>query len=141
MKTRRSTRQALHAAIEMAIAQARAGDSGQVTAAEVAARHGLPPAVVAKILQRLARAELAVGSRGVTGGYRLARPAAEVTLLELFDTFERIGAEPRAGRRTPIPDAERRLDRLFSEIDEQVRATLASVTLETLVEPRRAIAS
>lgn len=140
MKTRKSTRHALHAAIEMALARERAGESGQVTAAEVAARHELSSAVVAKILQRLARAGIAVGSRGVSGGYRLARPSAEVTLLELFDTFERLGAAPRARRATPLPDAERRLERLFSEIDEQARATLASVTLEMLVEPRRGLA-
>lgn len=136
MKTRKSTRHALHAAIEMALAWERAGDDGLVTAAEVAARYDLPPAVVAKIFQRLAQAGLAVGTRGVAGGYRLARPPAQVTVLEVIEVFERLGSETRSGRRAFTPDAERRLDALFTEIDEQMRSTLASVTLETLVKPR-----
>lgn len=135
MKTRKSTRHALCAAIEMALA----GDGGLVTASEVAARHELPSAVVAKIFQRLAQAGLAVGTRGVSGGYRLARPAAQITVLEVIETFERLGAPARAGGSASAPDAERRLADLLAEIDEQLRATLASVTLETLVKPRKAL--
>ena len=139
MKTRKSTRHALHAAIEMALAWELAGDEGLVTAAEVAARYDLPPAVVAKIFQRLAQAGLAVGTRGVAGGYRLARPPAQVTVLEVIEVFERLDPEPHSGRGDPVPDAERRLGQLFAEIHEQSRATLASVTLETLVKQRRAL--
>lgn len=132
MKTQRATRHALYAAIEMAAAPV----GEPVSAAEVAARYGLPRAVVAKVFQRLARAGLAAGSRGVAGGYRLARPAGKITVLELIEVFERLGPEPRAADAAPPPAAERRLAELFAEIDEQVRATLASVTLETLVSPR-----
>ncbi len=135
MKTQRSTRHALYAALEMA-----ATAPGElVTAAEVAARHELPPAVVAKVFQRLAQAGVAIGARGVAGGYRLARPAAEVTVLEVIEVFEELGSAPRAARAAAVPDAERRLAGLFAEIDEQVRATLASVTLATLVSPRPSI--
>lgn len=136
MKLRKSTRHALHAALELALARERAAGDGLVTAAEVAGRYALPPAVVAKIFQRLAQAGLAVGTRGVAGGYRLARPAAAITLLEILEAFERAGAERRSAA-APLPtEAERRLRELFAEIDEQSRATFASVTLETLVRPR-----
>ena len=135
MKTQRSTRHALYAALEMAAA----APGELVTAAEVAARHELPPAVVAKVFQRLAQAGLAIGARGVAGGYRLARPAAEITVLEVIEVFEQLGSPPRPGRAAAEPEAERRLAGLFGEIDEQVRATLASVSLATLVSPRRAL--
>ncbi|HLF57632.1 MAG TPA: Rrf2 family transcriptional regulator, partial [Thermoanaerobaculia bacterium] len=79
MSYQRSTRYALYAAIEMAAAPA----NRLVTAAEVATKYALPPTVLAKIFQRLARAGLAIGARGTTGGYRLARPAAEVSVLEV----------------------------------------------------------
>ncbi|HLF55487.1 MAG TPA: Rrf2 family transcriptional regulator, partial [Thermoanaerobaculia bacterium] len=76
------------------------------------------------------------------GGYRLARPAAEVSVLEVVELFE--GEAPAANRRAdraeePAPRraADARLRDLFAEIDEQARATLASVTLATLVAPRR----
>lgn len=136
-----STRYALYAAVEMA-----AVAPGQlVTAAQVAERYALPPAVVAKVFQRLVRAGLAQGTRGVAGGYRLARPAAEIALLEIVELFE----GPRPASRCALGDctdgscgrfAECRLRGLFDEIDDQARATFASVSLATLVAPRRPLA-
>lgn len=45
----------------------------------------VPVNYLAKVLQLLAGAELIVGRRGVGGGYRLARPAQTVTLLEIIN--------------------------------------------------------
>lgn len=137
MNYQRSTRYALYAAIEMAAL--RSGDT--VTAAEIAARYRLPPSVVSKVIQRLVRAGIAHGTRGVSGGYRLARPAAEIPLLEIVELFE--GPRPEStcvlgecGEGECGSFAECRLRKLFEEVDEQARATFASVTLETLISPR-----
>jgi DNA-binding IscR family transcriptional regulator len=70
------------------------------------------------------RAGLAVGSRGVGGGYRLSRDAAAITVAEVLAPFE-----PPPARGEP---AEPRIDALFAEVDETARCTLASVSLETL---------
>jgi Rrf2 family protein len=103
-----------------------------VTAAEVARRHGIPPTMLAKVFQRLVRAGIAVGHRGVGGGYRLARDASEVTVLQVLDAFE-----PPASRDPVDPDGggrfvESRLLALLEEVDETVRCTFASVSLATL---------
>jgi Rrf2 family protein len=110
-----------------------------VTAAGVALRHGLPPAVVAKVFQRLSRAGLAAGTRGVAGGYRLARAASSITVLEVMEACESL-APAGPGTHSTLPATGVRLRELFDEIDEQARATLASVTLATLVRPRQALA-
>jgi Rrf2 family protein len=113
-----------------------------VTAARVAAKYRLPASAVAKVFQRLVPAGIAVGTRGVAGGYRLARPAAAITVLEVVEAFE----SPRRPGDCLLDScasegcdhfAECRLRQLFDEVDEQARATFASVTLETLVAPRR----
>ena len=130
----KSARYALYAAMELA----RGGEGGQVTAAEVAARFSIPPAVMAKVFQQMVRAGLVTGTRGSRGGYRLARKPAEMTVLDVLDAFE--------PRRTPgscLLDGERpdrcghdatcRLRRLFDEVDELARCTFASISLETLV--------
>ncbi|HEX5041278.1 MAG TPA: Rrf2 family transcriptional regulator, partial [Candidatus Polarisedimenticolaceae bacterium] len=83
MNLTKSSRYALLAALEMAGAA-----DHPVTAADVARRHGTPEAVVAKVLQRLVRAGLAVGTRGSNGGYRLARPASGITVLDVLRVFE-----------------------------------------------------
>jgi Rrf2 family protein len=132
----KSTRYALYAAMEMAQAE---GRDRILTAAEVAERWSVPGSVMAKVFQQLVRAEIAVGTRGQRGGYRLARPAAEITMLEVIDALE-----PRRfpGEGAAAPGAERegvasaRLQRVFDEVDELVRCTYASISLETLAAPR-----
>jgi Rrf2 family protein len=43
---------------------------------------------LAKVLQRLARTGLVVGSRGPTGGFLLGRDPREISLLEIVETVE-----------------------------------------------------
>jgi Rrf2 family nitric oxide-sensitive transcriptional repressor len=43
----------------------------------------VPAHYLAKVLQQLASADLVTGRRGVRGGYKLARPAREITLLSV----------------------------------------------------------
>ena len=122
MNLQRSTRHGLHAALELA----RAWERGAVTAAEVAARHDLPQPVVAKAFQQLVRRGLARGTRGVRGGYVLARPPRQVTVLDVVEAFEEA---PAPGRRLLHDPA---IDSVLDEVDEVVRSTFASITLSTL---------
>lgn len=50
----------------------------------------VPVNYLAKVLQLLAAAELIVGRRGVGGGYRLARPASQITLLDVVRSVTRV---------------------------------------------------
>ena len=52
---------------------------------EISVRQGLPRDYLAKLLQRLVKAELIESSRGPKGGFRLARPANRITLLEVVE--------------------------------------------------------
>ena len=139
MNLNKSTRYALHAALELALAE-----DTPVTASQVAARYEIPENVVAKVLQQLARAGVARGVRGVGGGYRLARVASEVAVQDIIDIFEPsppsdtcmlrelAGADcPKESK--PIC----RLMNLFQEIDETVRSTFESVSLATLANPNQ----
>lgn len=136
MTITKSTKYAVYAAAEMA----RSGDR-PTTVAGVAAQYGIPEGALAKVFQQLVRAGLATGTRGIGGGYRLARPASTVTVLDVMQVFER--RRPTGGcllhdRPGPCPKASLcGLHWLFNEVDELVRSTYQSVTLETLV--RRAV--
>jgi Rrf2 family protein len=62
-------------------------------AAKIAEYHDLPGAQMAKYLQALSASGVLVSVRGRTGGgYKLARPADKVTVLEVVDAVE--GGEP-----------------------------------------------
>ena len=55
---------------------------------EIAAALGVSAAHLAKVLQRLGRAGLIEAVRGPRGGNRLVRPAASVTLLDVYEAIE-----------------------------------------------------
>jgi Rrf2 family protein len=59
-----------------------------LAAAKLAEFHDLPPAYLAKQLQGLAAAGIVRSVPGRRGGYRLAHPAAEVTVLDVVRAVE-----------------------------------------------------
>ncbi|OLC55472.1 MAG: hypothetical protein AUH92_02160 [Acidobacteria bacterium 13_1_40CM_4_69_4] len=58
------------------------------SAREIAAAYSIPPALMAKLLQRLARRGLVASHHGIKGGYQIARPASEITLWEIVEALE-----------------------------------------------------
>jgi Rrf2 family nitric oxide-sensitive transcriptional repressor len=54
-----------------------------VPTAQLAEKTKVPAHYLAKVLQQLAAADLIKGRRGVRGGYKLTRPAGEITLIEV----------------------------------------------------------
>ncbi len=73
----------LHAAMFMAL-----DEDQPATARRIAREFDISEAHLAKVLQALHRAGLAKGTRGPGGGYRLARPAREIRLLDLVEAIE-----------------------------------------------------
>ncbi len=136
MNLTKSTQYALYAAAEMAMA-----GEAPTTVSAVAARYRIPEGALAKVFQQMVRAGLATGTRGIGGGYRLARPASKITVLDVMHVFERrrtpgvCALHPRP--EVPCPTASAcRVQWLFHEVDELVQATYESVTLQTLVRRR-----
>jgi Rrf2 family protein len=67
------------------------------TAKDLATVTQSPPGYVSKIMQTLVEADLVLAKRGPNGGFSLARPPTEITLLDVVnavDTLERITACP-----------------------------------------------
>jgi FeS assembly SUF system regulator len=58
------------------------------SAAEVAAAIHVPVPTVSKILKMLTRGGLLVSVRGVRGGYLLARPSSEITLVDIIHAMD-----------------------------------------------------
>ena len=64
-----------------------------VRAAQVAGALRLPANYLSKILHTLARVGLLASERGPQGGFRLARPAAEISLAEIIQPFDTTASE------------------------------------------------
>ncbi len=58
------------------------------SAASIARTTGLSAATVAKLLNLLARGGLLDSRRGAAGGFRLARPAAQISLAEIIEAID-----------------------------------------------------
>lgn len=58
------------------------------SSAELAETYHMPRAVVANLLKEFGRAGLLESRRGLHGGYRLARPAADINLLDIVNAIE-----------------------------------------------------
>ena len=61
-------------------------------ASRLAEYHGVPAAYLAKHMQALSKAGIVESVAGPKGGYRLAKPPAEITVLDVVLAIE--GAEP-----------------------------------------------
>lgn len=55
---------------------------------ELAELLGVSPTIVAKIFPKLEKAGLVMSTGGISGGYRLARDAAEISVLDVIDAIE-----------------------------------------------------
>ena len=59
-----------------------------VSVADLAVAEGIPPDILAKVLQGLKRAGVLTATKGAGGGYRLSRPVAEIRFLDVVQPFE-----------------------------------------------------
>lgn len=112
-----------------------------VPAAKLAEFHDLPAPYLAKALQQLAAAGIVSSIAGRRGGYRLARPAEEITLLDIVDAVD--GGEPafrctEIRRRGPSAVAPRNysprcgIARAMWEAEDAFRDSLSKVTIAAL---------
>jgi Rrf2 family protein len=58
------------------------------SAKDIAEAYHIPPQLLAKILQTLARAGLLVSHAGTNGGYELARPARDISAFEVIRAID-----------------------------------------------------
>lgn len=61
-----------------------------VATSSVAERTKVPSNYLAKVLQQLAAAGLIEGRRGVGGGYKLAKPASQINMLDIIRSVGRL---------------------------------------------------
>jgi Rrf2 family protein len=108
----------------------------RVSSEEIAQRQSIPSPFLTKIVARLAAAELVQTQRGVNGGIRLARPANEITLLQVVEaidgsiTFNRCNRRPSECAR----DRTCAVHPIWLELCEEFRARLSSYNFAAIAD-------
>lgn len=115
---------------------AAAGD-GVVSAQALAERARLEGPTVSKLLKQLAQAGLVASSRGINGGYRLARDAGRITIADIVTAIEGpIGmteCSAHAGLCHHEPHCGVRMN--WRRINQAIAGALEGVTLADMLQP------
>jgi Rrf2 family transcriptional regulator, cysteine metabolism repressor len=98
----------------------RQGTAGPVPIAELARRREIPVQFLEQLFATLRRAGILRSQRGVKGGYSLARPADEVTVLELVELLD----GPLGSRSSGV----------FAQAAQAAAAVLAEATVASVAE-------
>jgi Rrf2 family transcriptional regulator, cysteine metabolism repressor len=96
------------------------GDRGPVPIAELARRRQIPVQFLEQLFATLRRSGVLRSQRGVKGGYSFARPAGEITVLELVELLD----GPVGGGATGV----------FADAAEAARSVLAQSTVADIAE-------
>jgi len=96
------------------------GDTGPVPIADLAHARGIPVQFLEQLFATLRRAGVLRSQRGVKGGYVFARPANEVTVLEVVELLDgTVGADATG---------------VFADAAKAARAVLAASTIADVAE-------
>jgi Rrf2 family protein len=131
MKLSRASDYALHA-----LAHLSRQDPGRLVASHVVAGAlGLPEKFLLKVLKPLVSAGVLRSARGPNGGYGLARPAKDVSVLEVVEAVDGPirGSAPLTGTKGAA-GLDARLEAVCAEAAEAIRATLGQVRVAGLVK-------
>ncbi|WP_043646689.1 RrF2 family transcriptional regulator [Nocardia thailandica] len=107
---------------------------GVVKAEAISAAQEIPPKVLETVLAELRRAELVRSRRGPDGGYRLARPAAAISVADVIRAVESPLASVRGQRPEDVryPGAAASLQRVWIALRVNIRAVLENVSIAEL---------
>ena len=140
MKLGTRGRYAVMAMADLALRTGGPDDSRPVTVAEIAARQDISRSYLEQLFGRLRRAGLVRSARGPGGGYRLARPAAELRIADIVvavdENLRATRCPPESGRGC-MKDASRCATHdLWDELGIHIHHFLNAVSLEDVCARR-----
>lgn len=140
MDVRLSTRgrYAVMAMVELAAREDGGSLARQVSLAEIAGAQHLSTAYLEQLFGPLRRSGLVASARGPGGGYRLARPATEISIADIIVAVEEPIQATRCDEGGPGCLAGQRCltHDLWAELGDQIRLFLGGVSLADVIGDR-----
>ena len=129
MKLTRASSYALHAVAFMAAQK----HDRPVASHNIAQARGIPERFLLKVLKPLVSARVLHSIKGPNGGYRLAKPASEITMLDVVEAVDGPirGAAP-VNSDNPDSLLNRKLDKVCGDIADALRKHLGKVKITEL---------
>ena len=134
MRLTTKARYAVTAMLDLAL---NAGD-GPVTLSGVSARQGISLSYLEQLFARLRKSGLVSSSRGPGGGYSLAKPAHNISVVDVITSVdERVDSTGCNGQRNCRDDNQPCLTHdLWQDLSDQIYSFLSEISLGELVERR-----
>lgn len=109
-----------------------------VTIAAIGERRHLSSAYLEQIFGKLRRAGLLEGIRGPTGGYRLSKPADQITVMQILDAVDASLEKSVCEKDRDCCDGEGECITfdLWDRLNEEMRRFLSGITLKGLAEQK-----
>src|SRR5579862_1388695 len=125
---------AVRAAVELAGAQ----DEKPIKAERVATAQDIPLNFLENILSELRHAGIVRSHRGAEGGFRLAKPADQLTVADIIRAVEGPLASVRGGppEETTYPGASKSLPRVWIAVRASLRRVVEQVTVADIAAGR-----
>lgn len=128
MRISRAATYAILAAIQLS----ESSSAPPIPCSQLAQLGDMPERFLLQVLRNLVNEGLLKSTRGVDGGYRLAKPLSQITLLEIIEAIDG-PVQPDLPQIAGLaPQSQRRLAEALGDIAEDAKRRLADVTLAQL---------
>ena len=129
MKLTRASSYALYAVTFMAAQK----KDLPIASHHIARARGIPERFLLKVLKPLVSAQILFSIKGPNGGYRLARPATDVTLLDVVEAVDGpIRGNVPMNYNNPGNFLNKRLDQITTQVADQARRQLSRIRVSEL---------
>jgi len=107
---------------------------GSITLADISERQGISLSYLEQLFSRLRKQGLVSSTRGPGGGYRLSRPAEEITVLDVISSVDEKVDSTACKGKANCHDHEQCLSHeLWQSLSEQIQSYLSNITLGQVV--------
>lgn len=133
MKLSTKGRYAVTAMLDLAL---NANNTSRVTLADISEFQGISLSYLEQLFARLRKAKLVQGTRGPGGGYRLGRPAGDISIAEIIDAID--DRPNRSKHITLAPNSKHiATEELWDDLSHEIFDFLDHITLGTLVDKKK----
>lgn len=133
MKLSTKGRYAVTAMLDLAL---NSNTNHRVTLADISEFQGISLSYLEQLFARLRKAKLVKGTRGPGGGYRLGKPADEISIANIISAID---DRPTKQKHITLEPNSKHIatEELWAELSYDIFEFLDQITLATLVERRR----
>jgi Rrf2 family protein len=106
---------------------------GLVMSKKISEAYDFPLEYLLQVMQQLVRAGILTSKKGPGGGFNLARPAKDITMLEIIEANDGPVIVPmNLAEQTDGKPFAKKIEKMFLNVSEAMKASLAKVTVADL---------